>query len=122
MPSRPAPFFRPRARKGIWFPLCLGAVVLLMLPGVVLLVFSLAGAEGPVNAWLQQTFGLTFHNSLPDWAVVVLLLMPVVLALLYFLKLRRKSMEVPSTFLWRKSIEDLHVNSLFQWLRDNVLL
>jgi hypothetical protein len=29
---------------------------------------------------------------------------------------------VPSTFLWRKSIEDLHVNSLFQWLRQNVLL
>src|SRR5205807_3481509 len=23
---------------------------------------------------------------------------------------------------WRKSIEDLHVNSLFQWLRENVLL
>ncbi|MFO0843831.1 MAG: VWA domain-containing protein, partial [Gemmataceae bacterium] len=42
--------------------------------------------------------------------------------LLYFLKLRRKAVEVPSTFLWRKSIEDLHVNSLFQWLRDNVLL
>src|SRR5690606_2332637 len=29
---------------------------------------------------------------------------------------------VPSTFLWKKSIEDLHVNSLFQWLRQNVLL
>src|SRR5262245_31435481 len=122
MPSRPAPFFRPRVRKGIWFPLCLALVVLLMLPGVVLLVLSLTGAEGPTNAWLQQRFRVTFHNSLPVWATVALLLMPVVLAILYFLKLRRKSMEVPSTFLWRKSIEDLHVNSLFQWLRDNVLL
>src|SRR5262249_33137413 len=30
--------------------------------------------------------------------------------------------QVPSTFLWKKSIEDMHVNSLFQWLRNNVLL
>jgi len=29
---------------------------------------------------------------------------------------------VPSTFLWKKSIEDLHVNALFQWLRQNVVL
>ena len=48
--------------------------------------------------------------------------MPLVILLLYFLKLKRKPLQVPSTFLWRKSIEDLHVNSLFQWLRDNVLL
>src|SRR3954451_10643311 len=93
MPSRSAPFFRPRARKGIWFPLCVALVVLLMLPGVVLLLLSLAGAEGPANAWLQERFGLTFHNSLPAWATILLLLMPVVLAILYFLKLRRKSME-----------------------------
>jgi VWA domain-containing protein len=31
-------------------------------------------------------------------------------------------MQVPSTFLWKKAIEDLHVNSLFQWLRQNILL
>ena len=42
--------------------------------------------------------------------------------LLYFLKLKRKPLQVPSTFLWKKSIEDLHVNSLFQWLRENILL
>src|SRR5262249_46525987 len=52
----------------------------------------------------------------------LLLLVPPLLILLYFLKLKRKPLKVPSTFLWRKSIEDLHVNSLFQWLRDNVLL
>src|SRR5438094_5519789 len=115
MPSRPAPFFRPRARKGIWFPLCVAALVLLMLPGLVLLVLSLAGLEGVTNAWLQERFRLTYHNSLPLWATILLLLLPALLALLYFLKLRRKAMEVPSTFLWRRSIEDLQVNSLFQW-------
>src|SRR5213078_76902 len=53
--------------------------------------------------------------------LIVLFVIPAVI-LLYFLKLKRKPLAVPSTFLWRKSIEDLHVNSLFQWLRQNVLL
>src|SRR5438477_247065 len=30
--------------------------------------------------------------------------------------------QVARTFLWKKSYEDLHVNSLFQWLRRNILL
>ncbi len=47
---------------------------------------------------------------------------PVSIILLYFLKLRRRPLQVPSTFLWRQSIEDLHVNSLFQRLRRNLLL
>jgi len=46
---------------------------------------------------------------------------PAVLAL-YFLKLKRKPLEVPSTYLWHKSIEDLHVNSLWQKLRQSLLL
>ena len=41
-----------------------------------------------------------------------LLLVPLLLILLYFLKLKRKPLQVPSTFLWRRVIEDLHVNSL----------
>jgi hypothetical protein len=44
------------------------------------------------------------------------------IVLLYFLKMKRRAIQVPSTYLWKKSIEDLHVNSLFQWMRDNVLL
>src|SRR5262245_7044539 len=121
MPSRPTPARRP-AGKGLWFPLSLGLLVLLALPGAVLLVLSLLGLETAANGWLRSRFSLSYHNPLPTWAAVLLFLVPVVLTLLYFLKLRRKALEVPSTFLWRKSIEDLHVNSLFQWLRDNVLL
>jgi hypothetical protein len=121
MPPRPSSS-RPRVRRGLLFPLLLTLLLLLALPGAVLLALSLLGYEGPVNAWLQRNFALSYHNPLPTPAAVALFLLPLLLALLYFLKLRRKALQVPSTFLWRKSIEDLHVNSLFQWLRDNVML
>ncbi len=63
-----------------------------------------------------------FQNLLPWWAWASVLAVPPLVLLLYFLKLKRKPVEVPSTFLWRKSIEDLHVNSLLQRLRRNLLL
>ncbi|MBY0232511.1 MAG: VWA domain-containing protein [Gemmataceae bacterium] len=111
-----------RPDKGVWFPLSLGALVVVAVPSAVLLALSLLGLENSANGWLQRTFGLTYKNPLPAWAAIALLLVPVALVLLYFLKLRRKALIVPTTLLWRKSIEDLRVNSLFQWLRDNVLL
>ncbi len=56
------------------------------------------------------------------WAWGLLAAVPIVIVLLYFLKLRRVPVEVPSTYLWTKTIEDLHVNSLLQRLRRSLLL
>lgn len=61
-------------------------------------------------------------QSLPWWSWVTLLAVPPLIFLLYFLKLRRTPVQVPSTYLWSKAIEDMHVNSFWQRLRRNLLL
>jgi len=113
---------RPSAWAILWFPLTLVALLLLAIPGAILLALNLLGREGIVNGWLQQNLGLSYHLAVPWWASLLILFAPLLILLLYFLKMKRRPLQVPSTFLWRKSIEDLQVNSLFQWLRDNVLL
>src|SRR5207249_56896 len=105
-----------------WFPLALIALLLLAIPGFLLYALNLTGQEDPVNRQLENSFKLSYHIPIPWWAGLLLLLIPLVVLLLYFLKLKRRPLAVPSTFLWKKSIEDLHVNSLLQWLRQNVLL
>ena len=66
---------------------------------------------------------MTLLPALPGWWPWALLgAVAVGIVLLYFLKLRREPVEVPSTFLWTRTIEDLHVNRLLQRLRTSVLL
>ena len=65
---------------------------------------------------------MSWMSALNPWQWVVMLAIPPLVFLLYFLKLRRQPIEVPSTYLWRKAIEDIHVNSLWQRLRRNLLL
>src|SRR5689334_13173344 len=63
-----------------------------------------------------------FRNTLTPWQWALLGMVPPAIVALYFLKLRRQPLEVPSTYLWKRSIEDMHVNSLWQRLRQNLLL
>jgi len=76
-------------------------------------VFSRLGSMRP---------SVEFSSPLGAAGWFVLAGVPVGIIALYFLKLKRKPVKVPSTLLWRKSLEDLHVNSLFQRLRRNLLL
>ena len=115
-PSLPSNLLR------MWFPFALVALLILALPGFLLFVLNLFGWETEVAQSLERTFRLSYHIPIPWWGALLLFLVPPLLILLYFLKLKRKPVQVPSTFLWKKSIEDLHVNSLFQWLRNNILL
>jgi hypothetical protein len=60
--------------------------------------------------------------ALGFWQWCLLAAVPPAIVLLYFLKLKRQPLQVPSTYLWHKSIEDLHVNSIWQRLRKSLLL
>lgn len=62
-------------------------------------------------------------SFLTPWvaAAVAAIVVPA-LILLYFLKLRRKTQTISSTFLWRRAVQDLQVNAPFQRLRRNLLL
>lgn len=104
------------------FALLLAMVLILGVPALLLIILHLSGQESTVNGWLQNRLAITQRLSLPTWAALLLLLLPVFLLLLYFLKLKRKPLVVPSTYLWMKTIEDNQVNRLFQWLRRNWFL
>src|SRR5581483_6299439 len=62
------------------------------------------------------------HFLSPLSAILAAMLAVPALLVLYFLKLRRREVDIASTFLWKKAIQDLQVNAPFQKLRRNLLL
>jgi len=65
---------------------------------------------------------MSWINMLSWWQWLIMAAVPPLVVMLYFLKLRRVPVKVPSTYLWQRTIEDLHVNSIWQRLRKNLLL
>ncbi|MGC4004198.1 MAG: BatA and WFA domain-containing protein [Pirellulales bacterium] len=65
---------------------------------------------------------MPFLPMLDAWQWWILGCVPPAIAALYFLKLKRRPVEVPSTLLWKQAIEDLHVNSFWQRMRRSLLL
>jgi hypothetical protein len=98
------------------------ALTLLALPSLYVFGADLAGYGPDVNERLERNLGISHRLALGVPAAVLLFCLLPMIVLLYFLRLKRQPIAVPSTFLWKKSIEDLHVNRLMQWLRKNVLL
>ena len=62
-------------------------------------------------SWLTPLFG----------GIVLAVVVPSLVAL-YFLRLRRSERAIPSTMLWKRSVEDVRANTPFQRLRMNLLL
>jgi hypothetical protein len=104
------------------FPIGVILLILLALPGLFVFAADLLGYGAELNAWLESRYNVSHRVAIALPAAIALFAVPPIIILLYFLRLKRKPVAVPSTFLWKKSIEDLHVNRLMQWIRRNILL
>lgn len=62
---------------------------------------------------------MNFLQNPLAWSLAALL--PVIVVF-YLLKLKRRRVLIPSTLLWRRSVQDLIANSPFQRLRNNLLM
>jgi len=62
-----------------------------------------------------------FGFFLAPWGLALAALLPTIV-ILYMLKLKRRPHVVPSTLLWRRSIQDMVANAPFQKLRNNLLM
>ncbi len=65
---------------------------------------------------------MNWISALSPWQWLLMAAIPPAVLSLYFLKLKRQEMVISSTLLWRRALEDIHVNSLWQRLRKNLLL
>ena len=74
-------------------------IALIMLPAAILFLISVFGQETNVNRWLEAHFRLSYHIPISREGALLLFLTVPLLILLYFLKLKRKPIQVPSTFL-----------------------
>lgn len=104
------------------FPIAVVLLIVFALPGVAIFAADLLGYQQSINAWMESRFSISHRVAVALPAAIVLFCVPPLIILLYFLRLRRKPLSVSSTYLWKKSIEDLHVNRLMQWLRRNLLM
>ena len=104
------------------FPLAVVGLTLLAMPGAAVFAGDLLGYGPDLNVWLESRFAVSHRLALSMPAAAALFAVPPLLVLLYLLRLKRKPVRVPSTFLWKKSVEDFHANRLLRWLRQNILL
>ncbi len=65
---------------------------------------------------------MSWLPSLGWGSLIALAIPPLAILLFYFLKIRRPAVQVPSTLLWTRTIEDFNANSPWQRFRHQILL